>query len=93
LSVDASKCSPATDAGLTPNQTPAHGLLDAISDDRLFTVVEVAELFKVRKTDVYKACDGGNLPYVRFEGAVQIERRDLKLWARGLWNQTQSFES
>jgi hypothetical protein len=78
LSVDATKCSPATDAGLTPIRT---GLLESISDDRLFTVAQVAELLQVRKTDVYAACDRGQLQYVRFEGAVQIEGRDLKSWA------------
>ena len=78
LSVDATKCSPATDTGLTPVRT---GLLESISDDRLFTVAQVAELLQVRKTDVYAACDKGQLAYVRFEGAVQIEGRDLKSWA------------
>jgi hypothetical protein len=29
---------------------------------------------------VYAACARGELEYVKFEGAVQIEGRDLKRW-------------
>jgi excisionase family DNA binding protein len=82
LSVDATKCSPATDAGLTPIRASPAGFLDSISDDRLFTVAQVAELLQIRKTDVYAACDRGQLAYVKFEDAVKIEGRDLKAWAR-----------
>ena len=81
LSADAAKCRPATDAGLTPIPASPAGFLDSISDDRLFTVAQVAELLQIRKTDVYAACDKGHLAYVKLEGAVQIEGRDLKAWA------------
>jgi Helix-turn-helix domain len=84
LSVDATKCRPATDAGLTPIPTSPAGFLDSISDDRLFTVAHVADLLQIRKTDVYAACNQGQLAYVKFEGAVQIEGRDLKSWARAV---------
>jgi len=57
-------------------------LIDSISDDRLFTVAEVAALLNVRKSDVYSACDRGELHYVKFEGIVQVEGRDLKAWLR-----------
>ena len=56
-------------------------LVGGLPDDRLFTVAEIAALFKIRKTDVYEACDHGRLGYVKFEGTVQIEGRDLKAWA------------
>jgi excisionase family DNA binding protein len=79
LSPDAAKCSPSTDAGLTPIAVPGT-LIDSISDDRLFTVAEVAALLNVRKSDVYSACDRGGLRYVKFEGIVQVEGRDLKAW-------------
>ncbi len=80
MSADAAKCSPSTDAGLTPfGEQP--GFLADISDDRLFTIVEIAALLKIRRADVYEACDNGRLRYVKFEGAVQIEGCDLKAWA------------
>jgi hypothetical protein len=81
VSGDATKCRPATDAGLTPIPASPAGFLDSISDDRLFTVAQVAELLEVRKTDVYAACDRGQLAYVKFEDTVQIEGRELKSWA------------
>ncbi len=37
-------------------------------------------LLKVPKSVVYSACDRGDLQYVKFEGAVQVEGRDLKAW-------------
>ena len=37
-------------------------------------------LLKIRRSDVYGACDGGHLLCVRFEGAVQMEGRDLKAY-------------
>jgi len=51
-----------------------------IPDDRLFTISEVAGPLKVPKSVVYSACDRGELQYVKFEGAVQVEGRDLKAW-------------
>ena len=53
---------------------------DHITWTRLFIISEVAELLKVPKSAVYSACDRGDLQYVRFEGAVQVEGRDLKTW-------------
>ena len=79
MSADATGINGATDAGLTPSQE-APRFLAAISDDRLFTVAEIAALLKIRKTDVYEACDSGRLRYVKFEGIVQVEGRDLKAW-------------
>jgi excisionase family DNA binding protein len=76
--VDAPECTPSTDAGLTPPQSIA-----SISDDRLFTVAEICSLLRIRKSDVYRACDQGSLEYVKFEGAVQVEGRDLKSWVPG----------
>jgi hypothetical protein len=35
------------------------------------------------QADVYRECDEGSLEYVKFEGAVQIEGRDLKRWVLG----------
>jgi excisionase family DNA binding protein len=46
----------------------------------LLTVAEVCALLQIRKSIVYAACDRGELQYVKFEGAVQIEGRDLKRW-------------
>jgi hypothetical protein len=80
MSADASKCTPFTDAGLTPPEESPTLAIAAISDDRLFTVSEISSLLKVRKFDVYRACDRGHLEYVKFEGAVQVEGRDLKRW-------------
>jgi hypothetical protein len=37
-------------------------------------------LLKIRKSDVYSACDHGHIRYVKFEGAVQVEGRDLKAY-------------
>jgi len=44
------------------------------------TVAEVSALLRIRKSDVYSACDRGQLRYVKFEGIVQIESRDLKAY-------------
>ena len=78
MPADASKCSPSTDAGLTETFA-SKTLVDAIPDDRLFTVAEVAALLRVSRSAIYRACDGGDLAYGR---AVQVEGRDLKDWLR-----------
>jgi len=46
----------------------------------LLTVRDICELLQVRKRFVYGACDRGELEYLKFEGVVQIEGRDLKRW-------------
>ena len=43
-------------------------------------MAEICALLQVRKSVVYGACDRGELEYVKFEGAVQIEGRDFKRW-------------
>jgi hypothetical protein len=78
VQADAAGINGFTDAGLTPFLQAT--LVDAIPDDRLFTVAEVSALLRIRKSDVYSACDRGELRYVKFEGIVQIEGRDLKVW-------------
>ncbi len=55
-------------------------IVAAIADDRLFNVSEVSGLLNVPKSFVYTACDHGDLQYVKFEGVVQVEGRDLKAW-------------
>jgi len=81
LQADAARINGSTDAGLTPRSAAVPGSVVAtIPDDRLFIISEVAELLKVPKSAVYSACDRGDLQYVRFEGAVQVEGRDLKTW-------------
>jgi len=50
-------------------------LVKGLCDDRLFTVAEVSALVRIRKSDVYSACDRGQLRYVKFEGIVQRESR------------------
>jgi hypothetical protein len=80
VSVDAPKCSPSTDAGLTPEQEVRLSSIATLSDDRLFTVAEISAFLNIRRSDVYAACDAGHLQYVKFEGAVQVEGRDLKRW-------------
>ena len=80
LSADASKCAPSTDAGLTRSERSLRMAVAALPDDRLFTLAEISMLLKVRKSDVYAACDRGDLEYVKFQGAVQVEGRDLKRW-------------
>jgi hypothetical protein len=82
-SADAAKCTPSTDAGLTPQQRLSVSSIMPLSDDRLFTVAEISALLDVRRSDVYAACDAGHLQYVKFEGAVQVEGRDLKCWVLG----------
>ena len=80
-SVDATKCTPSTDPGLTPDSAALPGsVLAAIPDDRPTTMSEMATLLNVPKSAVYSACDGGDLQYVKLEGAVQVEDRDLKAW-------------
>jgi hypothetical protein len=44
---------------------------------------EISTLLKIRKSDVYRACDRGHLQYVKFEGIVQVEGQDLKRWVLG----------
>jgi excisionase family DNA binding protein len=82
LSADAAECTPATDAGLTPAEASANQALARLPDDRLLTVSEAASYLGVSKLDIYEACDRGRIPYVRFEGTVQVEVRDLKAWAK-----------
>jgi hypothetical protein len=46
----------------------------SFSDDRLFLVAEISSLLKIRRSDVYSACDHGHLlRYLKFEGIVQVE--------------------
>ncbi len=81
LQADAAGINGATDAGLTPLSAALPGsVVAAIPDDRLFTISEVSGLLNVPKSAVYSACDRGDLQYVKFEGAVQVEGRDLKTW-------------
>ena len=81
LQADAAGINGATDAGLTPSSAAVPGsVVAAIPDDRLFTISEVMGLLQVPKSVVYSACDRGDLQYVKFEGAVQVEGRDLKAW-------------
>jgi excisionase family DNA binding protein len=81
LQADAAGINGGTDAGLTPRSAAVPGSVVAtIADDRLFTIAEVAGLLKVPKSVVYSACDRGDLQYVKFEGAVQVEGRDVKTW-------------
>ncbi len=81
LQADAAGIDGATDAGLTPpwGALPA-SVVGGIPDDRLLTVAEVAAFLKVPKSAVYSACDLGDLQYVKFEGIVQVEGRELKAW-------------
>jgi len=78
VQADAAGINGATDAGLTPS--PLAPLVEAVLDDRLFTVAEISTLLKIRKSDVYSACDHGHLRYLKFEGVGQVEGRDLKAW-------------
>jgi Helix-turn-helix domain len=81
LQADAGGINGPTDAGLTPRSAAVHdSIVATIPDDRLFTVSEVTQLLKVSRAVVYCACDRGHLQYVKFEGAVQVEGRDLKTW-------------
>jgi hypothetical protein len=43
-------------------------------------MAEIYALLQVRKSIVYGACGRGKLECVKFEGAVQVEGRDLKQW-------------
>jgi hypothetical protein len=78
VQADAAGSKGSTDAGLTPFRSST--LVDAIPDDRLFTVAEISSLLKIRRQDVYSACDRGLLRYVKLEGFVQVEGRELKAW-------------
>jgi len=80
LSADAPECSRFTDPGLTRSERALPPTIAAIPDDRLLTVAEICRLLQVRKSISYAACDRGELDYVKFEGAVQIEGRDFKRW-------------
>jgi hypothetical protein len=80
VAADAAGCSPCTDAGLTRSERPLPLAIAAIRDDRLFIIAEISTLLQIRQQLVYAACDRGELEYVKFEGAVQIEGRDLKRW-------------
>jgi hypothetical protein len=80
VAADAAECSPFTDAGLTRSERPLPPAIASIADDRLLMIAEVSALLQIRKQLVYAACDRGELEYVKFEGAVQIEGRDLKGW-------------
>ena len=80
LQADAAGINGATDAGLTPSAAAPGSLVSAILDDRLFTVAEISSLLKIRKQDVYSACDRGLLRYAKFEGVVQVDGRELKAW-------------
>jgi excisionase family DNA binding protein len=81
LQADAAGINGSTDAGLTLRSAAVPGsVVAAIPDDRLFTISEVSGLLKVPKSAVYSACDRGDLQYVKFEGAVQVEGRDVKAW-------------
>jgi hypothetical protein len=72
VQADAAGINGSTDAGLTP--FPPATMADAISDDRLFMVAEISSLLKIRRSDVYSACDHGHLlRYLKFEGIVQVE--------------------
>jgi len=80
VSTDAAGCSPFTDAGLTRSERSLPPSIAAIPDDRLLTAGDICALLQVRKSFVYGACDRGDLEYVKFEGVVLIEGRDLKRW-------------
>jgi hypothetical protein len=81
LQADAPEINGATDAGLTPPSATVPGSVVAgLTDDRLFTISEISALLKIPKSAVYSACDRGDLRYVKFEGVVQVEGRDLKTW-------------
>jgi len=54
--------------------------VDSIPDDCLFTVADVAALLQSSRSTIYAACDRGDLAYMKFEGVVQVEGRDLKCW-------------
>src|SRR5260370_15813763 len=90
VQADADGINGVTDAGLTPppGALPA-SVVGGIPDDRLFTIAEVAAILKAPKSAVYSACYRGELQYVKFEGAVQVEGRDLKAWLAS-WHRTPS---
>jgi excisionase family DNA binding protein len=82
VSADAAKCSPSTDALLTPAGTTIEDALDKLPDDRLLAPAAAAALLGLHKRELYAACDQGHLAFVMLQGTVQIEGRDLKDWAR-----------
>jgi len=57
-----------------------HGDATGVEPLESETVAEISSLLKVRKQDVYSACDRGLLRYVKFEGVVQVEGREIKTW-------------
>jgi hypothetical protein len=83
LQADAAGINGSTDAGLTPSMAAPGSLVSTILDNRLYTAAEISALLKIRKSDVYRACDRGQLQYVKFEGIVQVEGQDLKRWLLG----------
>ncbi len=80
LSADAAECTQLPDPALTRSERSLPPTIAAIPDDRLLTVSDVSLLLQVRKQVVYRACDRGELDYVKFEGTVLVEGRDLKAW-------------
>jgi|SRR6266849_126616 len=81
VQADAAGINGATDTGLTPlSADVSMSIVAAIADERLFSVSEVSGLLNVPRSAVYSACDRGDLQYVKFEGVVQVEGRDLKAW-------------
>ena len=63
----------------------------AINDDRRLTVADICALLQIRKSVVYRPCDRGDLGYVKFEGAVQVEGRDLKRWVLSVRSRPPQF--
>jgi hypothetical protein len=55
LSADATECTPATDAGLTPAEAGANQALARLPGDRLLTVSEAANYLGISKFDIYEA--------------------------------------
>ena len=62
---DATECSPFTDAGLTRSERSPPASIAVIADDRLLTVADICGLLQIRKSVVYRACDRGDLGYVK----------------------------
>jgi hypothetical protein len=77
---DAAKCIRFTDAGLTRSNRSLPSSIEGIADDLLLTVAGICAILQIGKSVVYAACDSGDLEYVKFEGAIQVEGRDLKEW-------------
>ena len=79
MPADATECTPFTDAGLTRSERSPLPSIAVIADDRLLTIADICALLQIRKSVVYRACDRGDLGYVTFEGAIQVEGRDLRI--------------